>query len=261
MAIREPSVTGRRGETMRGADLTAMDQSTEAGETHQSLRKRRIRRYFRRSAALICLVGSLVFSGLLLKPFYSQNLGIVDHGRVIRTAQPTSSLKDLIQDYKLASILNLRGGSPRDSWYAHEARTAEESGVSFYDFPMSATRRPKRFELLRLIDLLKRCEYPLLIHCKAGADRTGLATTVYNMVALGQPPETAKEAFTIFHSHFPFFGTQHLHAPIDEYAAWLTQNNLPHTADRFREWVKNDYRADDPSVDPPPLAAGPRHPL
>ena len=39
--------------------------------------------------------------------------------------------------------------------------------MTFFDLPLSATTRPGRSDLLRLIDVLDRCPYPLLIHCKA----------------------------------------------------------------------------------------------
>lgn len=230
-------------------------------ETSRPPNRRWTPRKIARLTALFCLVVSLSVGGFLLKPFYSQNIGIVDPGRVIRSAQPTSRLDDMIREYELASILSLRGGSPKNFFYANEVRATNEAGVSFYDLPLSATRRPKRRELLLLIDVLNRCEYPLLIHCKSGADRTGLASGIYRMEVLGQPPEQAKEAFTVLHSHVPWFGTQHLHEPFDEYGAWLARHGLAHAPGRFREWVKNDYRADDPSVEPPPLAAGPRRPF
>mgnify|MGYP001080853300 CR=1 FL=1 len=222
-------------------------------------RKRRIRRYVVRPAAWLCLVAALILGSLLLKPFYSANLGIVDGGRVIRSAQPTAALKDMIRDHKLASILNLRGGSPRNDYYSNELRVAEEAGVDFYDVSMSATKRPRRSDLLRLIDVMNRCAYPLLIHCKSGADRTGLATTIYRMIVLKEPPEEALGAFTIYHSHVPILGPERLHEPIDEYAAWLARNGLPHTPERFHDWALNTYKSDDPSVEPPPVAPGSRH--
>ena len=86
------------------------------------------------------------------------------------------------REYGLKSILNLRGGGPGDWWYGLEIRSAREAGMTYYDLPLSATRRPTRRELLQLIDLHNRCSYPLLIHCKSGADRTGLASAIYRMV-------------------------------------------------------------------------------
>ena len=148
------------------------------------------------------------------RPWFQGNLGIVDAGRVIRSAQPTSQLPAWIRDYRLRSILNLRGGSNADWWYDAEVKAADAGGVSFYDFPLSATRRPTRRELLVLIDTLQTCPYPLLIHCKSGADRTGLASALYLMVRRGTPPEEAERAFTLEHGHVPLGGTEHLHEPL-----------------------------------------------
>ena len=189
------------------------------------------------------------------------NLGTVYPGRVIRAAQPTIQLRQLIKDHHLATILNLRGGSSKDTWYKSEVRTAEVSGVAFFDFPLKATARPTRSQLLTLIEFFDHCQYPLLIHCKAGADRTGLASALYLMTQQDEPPREASRAFTIYHGHIPLFGTEHLHEPLDEYARWLGSMGMAHTPARFREWVKNDYRSADPSIEPKPLAPGPRNPL
>jgi hypothetical protein len=206
----------------------------------------------------LCLLSLALF---LLRPWYGSNLGVVDPGRVIRAAQPTQQLHKIIQGYKLASILNLRGGSHKDRWYVDEVREAQNSGVAFFDLTLSATRRPTRSELLRLIDFFESCPYPLLIHCKSGADRTGMAAAVYRMVRLNEPPDKARGAFSLYYSHVPFFGPEHLHEPFTEYEEWLTRKMLPHSAARFRDWVKNEYHADDPPADPPPLLPGPRHPI
>jgi hypothetical protein len=206
------------------------------------------------TAVLLALVLCWVFR----RPWFQGNLGVVDAGRVIRSAQPTTQLPGWIRDHQLRSILNLRGGSPADWWYDSEVKAAEASGVSFYDFPLSATRRPTRRELLVLIDTLTVCPYPLLIHCKSGADRTGLASALYLMIHPGESPERAQQAFSLQFGHIPLGGTEHLHEPLDEYAAWLAARRLSHTPQRFRDWVKSEYRPADGSPDPPRLQPGPR---
>jgi hypothetical protein len=225
--------------------------------SRRSGRRRRLRR--------IALASSLVFVVLALsscwifrRPWFQGNLAIVDPGRVIRSAQPTSQLPAWIRDYDLRSILNLRGGSNADWWYDAEVKAAQADGVSFYDFPISATKRPTRRELLVLIDTLRSCPYPLLIHCKSGADRTGLASALYLMIRRGVPPEQAEEAFTLEHGHIPLCGPEHLHEPLHEYAAWLAARGLTHSLDRLRDWVKNDYESPGAPADPPPLEPGPR---
>ena len=221
------------------------------------VRKRRLRRIALASSLALVLLG-LTSCWTFRRPWFQGNLGVVDAGRVIRSAQPTSQLPAWIRDYHLRSILNLRGGSVSDWWYDAEVETARGTGVAFYDFPISATKRPTRRELLVLIDTLRSCPYPLLIHCKSGADRTGLASALYLMIHRGVPPERAEDAFTLEHGHIPLCGPEHLHEPLHEYAAWLGSHGLPHSPDRLRDWVKRDYvSAGDPD-DPTPLKPGPR---
>ncbi len=90
------------------------------------------------------IVGALAcaFVWEFRRPLFQGNLAIVDPGRVIRSAQPTSQLAQWVTDFHLKSILNLRGGSPADWWYEAEVRTAQESGLSFYDLPLERNTPP-----------------------------------------------------------------------------------------------------------------------
>jgi hypothetical protein len=209
-------------------------------------------------AAALVLAGSISLGWVFRRPWFEGNLGVVDPDRVIRSAQPTSQLAGWIDEFHLCSVLNLRGGNRSDSWYESEVTTTEARAVAFYDLPLSATRRPTRRELLFLIDLLQRAHYPLLIHCKSGADRTGLASALYLMVKRNQPPEIAENAFALEFGHIPFLGTEHLHEPLREYAAWLKDRERVHSPEQFRAWVKTEYRSNDPPVDPPLWPVGPR---
>ncbi len=201
---------------------------------------RRRRRRIAVELALLLVVGALTV-WTLRRPLFQGNYGVVDAGHVYRFAQPQpSDWPRLLKEVKPASVINLRGGSMKDPWYAAEAALAAR-GVDVYELTMSARARPRRFELLSLLDLFDRCRYPLLIHCKAGADRTGLASGLYRMYRLGEPPEIARGALTIAHGHVPITGTEHMHEPFIEYQAWLKAQGVEHTSERLRAWVANDY--------------------
>lgn len=219
------------------------------------IQRRRRRRVVAVGLLLVAALGATV---LFRNSLFYRNFGVVDQGFVYRAAQPEENLKTLVEKYKVASILNLRGGGTSDSFYTDEVRLATAKGIDFYDYPMSANRRPKRRDLLILIDLFQRCRYPLLIHCKSGSDRTGLASGLYLMVRSGTPPEKALDAFSLYYGHVPLFGPQNLHEPFDEYADWLRSKGLVHTPDRLRAWVENEYQADDPRREFEPLRSGPR---
>jgi protein tyrosine phosphatase (PTP) superfamily phosphohydrolase (DUF442 family) len=217
------------------------------------------RRGRKRLAALLLVLASLIAGAVTFRnPWFYGNFGVVEPGRVYRSAQPDGTLRGLIARYRLASVLNLRGGAQDDAWYADEVRATRDLGVDFYDFPMSATRRPARRELLILLELFDRCSYPLLIHCKSGSDRTGLATALYLMSRKGETPAQALGAFSLQYGHVPLFGPEHLHEPIEQYARWLEASGQAHSPARLRSWVENVY---EPSASPrsvPLLLPGPR---
>jgi protein tyrosine phosphatase (PTP) superfamily phosphohydrolase (DUF442 family) len=187
--------------------------------------------------------------GVFHRPLFLGNLATVDSGRVYRSAQPKRNLSHILDEYKPAAILNLRGGSPADDWYSAEVEQCSQRGIDFYDYPMSAESQPSRRELLTLIDFFDRTKYPLLIHCKKGADRTGLACALYQMSVQKVSPEQAMRCFAITHGHVPLFGPELLHRPLDEYREWLSSNQLEHSPARFRDWVARIYR-DPAGVEP-----------
>jgi protein tyrosine phosphatase (PTP) superfamily phosphohydrolase (DUF442 family) len=217
----------------------------------------RLRRRFKRLA-----IASLVVAGLVTftfrNPWFHGNFGVVDGGRVFRSAQPLDGLPGLIAEKRIKTVLNLRGGSDADPWYWAEVAATKRLGIDFYDLPLVATVRPTRKQLLTVLDLLDRCKYPLLIHCKSGSDRTGLVSALYLMSRKGIAPERAENAFSLYYGHVPLLGTRHLHEPLREYADWLRTCQIDHTSERFKEWVAHDYRADDPLVEVVPIEPGPR---
>lgn len=213
------------------------------------------RRFWLGGSVLLTLaVGVIVFRG----PLFRHNFGVVDAGKVYRSAQPKAEFPELAARLKLGSVLNLRGGSPGDVWYADEVRATTDQGIDFYDFPMSATRRPARSELRTLVDLFERCRYPVLIHCKSGSDRTGLASTLYLLTVKSVPPEQAVGEFSLHYGHVPLSGTRRLHEPFDEYAEWLRRGKHSHNRARFETWLETIYVDDTPAVAVRPIRPGPR---
>src|SRR5262245_25899484 len=102
------------------------------------------------------------------------NFHTVIAGELYRSAQPTpAQLEAHIRGEGIGTIVNLRGENDHARWYADEIATAEKLGVKHIDFRMSATRilPPDRAD--QLVAILKSAPKPILIHCEAGADRSG----------------------------------------------------------------------------------------
>jgi len=102
------------------------------------------------------------------------NVHAVVPGVVFRSAQlPPDRLAALIEAEHVRTVLNLRGAARGQAWYDHEVAASARLGVRHVDFELSAVRDvpvPVAEQLVRLMDELPK---PLLLHCQAGADRSG----------------------------------------------------------------------------------------
>lgn len=134
------------------------------------------------------------------------NFHTVAEGLVYRSAQPTpEGLLTAFDRLGVRTVVNLRGESPGESWWEREHETCEAAGVAIVDIRMSAQALPPRETLLELYDTLLRAEYPILIHCQGGADRTGAAAAIWRMVVLGESNRDAKAELSPEFFHFEPF--------------------------------------------------------
>lgn len=131
------------------------------------------------------------------------NLHEVISGELYRSAQPgEGDLGAIVRRYGIASVLNLRGAAPGQAWYETERAEAERLGLVHADFAMSASRAIGQEEAERLIDLMRDMPKPLLVHCRHGADRTGLAVALYLAAIAGAGERAAEAALSIRYGHF-----------------------------------------------------------
>lgn len=108
------------------------------------------------------------------------NLHPVVESELYRAAQPTPwQLPKLIEKYGIRSVLNLRGRKPHRAFYALERERLEAAGVPMIDLELYSRRLPGSNELRALKEAFMRAPKPILMHCKAGADRSSLASTLY----------------------------------------------------------------------------------
>jgi protein tyrosine/serine phosphatase len=143
-------------------------------------------------ASLVAVVA--VAGGALAATHLDNNFHAIVAGEAYRSAQPTADEIRAYRDkYHIATIVNLRGAGPGHAWYDEEVKAATELGIRHIDFPMNARTELTQQQSLALIALLQVAPKPLLIHCKEGSDRTGLASALY-LAALAGATEPVSEA-------------------------------------------------------------------
>lgn len=139
--------------------------------------------------------GALVACGLyLLGLMGSNNMHATIPGELYRSAQLNAQALDSYHHrYGIRSIINLRGENTGAAWYEAEKSFAESHAVALLNFRMSAKRRLDARQVRSLIALMEHAPKPVLIHCRQGADRTGLAVALY-MAAIRHSDEGTAEA-------------------------------------------------------------------
>lgn len=115
-------------------------------------------------------------------------------GVLYRSAQLSpSQFARFKQEDGIRSIINLRGANPGKGWYDDELREANALGIAHFDFPMKASRILTQEQAQQLIAMMRDAPKPLLLHCEGGADRTGLAASLY-LAAIGRKGEEEAES-------------------------------------------------------------------
>jgi protein tyrosine phosphatase (PTP) superfamily phosphohydrolase (DUF442 family) len=200
-------------------------------------------RFSRRNLFRLIGAGTVLgFSAEAARVVLGSNKHTVIPGRVYRTAQLSQqNLERAIAENHIRTVINLRGFGPDQSWYLAEARATHAAGISQEDITLSAKRFPPQSEIIRLIEVLDRTEYPVLIHCAQGADRTGLASVIVLLLYTNADLETARRQMWPRYGHLPVGRTVVLDQFFDYYEAWLAARGQQHTPELFRTWVKSAY--------------------
>ncbi|AHA27889.1 dual specificity protein phosphatase family protein [Candidatus Liberibacter americanus] len=159
---------------------------------------------------LAILVISLISLGIFLyiRLNHSQNFHVVEPGVVYRSAQPDAKfIKHLWDEYGIKSIINLRNLND-NILYKEEETISKKLGIKLINFPISIPKGLNENEIIKLITLLKETPKPLLIHCKSGADRAGLASYLYLYFISKDQKANADKQLSIFYGHIPYFKTR-----------------------------------------------------
>ena len=139
------------------------------------------------------------------------NFHPITPGEAYRSAQlDRDELEYYTRKFKLRSIINVRGQNAGESWYQQEIASSQNLGVSHFDLGLDSEKAPTPTELTELLRLFTIAPRPVLIHCQAGADRSGLAAALWKMVIDGSPKSEAREQLAIRFGHMPFGPTQAL---------------------------------------------------
>ena len=155
--------------------------------------------------------------------------------RAWRAAQPAPHDIAQLKRMGIKTIVNLRGERLCGSYWL-EVAACKRYDIKMVNCVVRSRAAPSIEELRNVRDLFERIEFPALIHCKSGADRAGLISTLYMHIVEGQPIETAVKQLSLRYGHIKQADTGVLDHFFQNY---IEANNRSPIA--FFDWVENVY--------------------
>ncbi|WP_312139343.1 dual specificity protein phosphatase family protein [Brevundimonas sp.] len=176
------------------------------------------------SVISIAAAATLLTLGYLQGLQISGNFHPVVEGRAYRSAQPKGDdLDRYYQTYGIKTVINLRGQRDGAKWYDDEIAALKRLGITHVNFRMSANRELSREDAEALVRVLDSAEKPILIHCKAGSDRSGLASALYIAAVERGSEQDAERQISIKYGHIslPVSSTFAMDRTFESLEPWL----------------------------------------
>jgi hypothetical protein len=132
------------------------------------------------------------------------------------------------------------------------------AGATQIDMALASCEWMSRDQLRMLVRVLDSCEYPVLIHCWRGAERTGLVSALTELLRPGETLDDARGQFALRYLFLRVGDGVLMQDHLERYAAWLSEQGRTHTPERLRQWVTSGYHPGRPGreqwpYDPFPL--------
>ncbi|NLR95923.1 dual specificity protein phosphatase family protein [Rhizobium sp. P38BS-XIX] len=151
----------------------------------------------------------VVAGGFYAHMLWTTNFHPVIAGELYRSSQPSGAMiAELQKQYGIKTIINLRGDNTGRHWYDKEITEAKHLDINHIDFRMSSNKELTQEQAAELVAIMRDAPKPLLIHCQAGADRTGLASALYVAAIAKSGEAAAEDQMSIFYGHLPLSFTR-----------------------------------------------------
>lgn len=152
-----------------------------------------------------------------------------------RSSQPAPHDVRVLAKRGVKTILNLRGQRDCGS-YRLEMQACRKYGIRLVDFSVKSRQAPTKRTFHEAKALFDSIEYPMLLHCKSGADRAGLMSVLYMILKENVPVQQAKRQLSLRFGHIRQADTGVLDFVFDSYLAHNKREPIA-----FLDWIDAHY--------------------
>ncbi len=143
------------------------------------------------------------------------NLGRISN-QLYRSGQPEGQGFDALKELGVSIVVNLRDDSEKS-----EKQQVESRGIRYVHIPWRGTAHPDNRQVAQFLQLLRdNPDKKVLVHCRRGAERTGVMVAAYRISEHGWTPEQALDEMEDF--KFLGFWFRHLKKYVRNFPAQLT---------------------------------------
>jgi protein tyrosine phosphatase (PTP) superfamily phosphohydrolase (DUF442 family) len=152
-----------------------------------------------------------------------------------RSSQPTMwQLRREVKRRGIKTIINLKGANLGSAYYAFEKEQCARLGIRLVDIDIYSRGIPEGSRIRRAKEVFDSAEYPIWIHCKAGADRAGIYSTLYQYFRKHIPIGETNQL-----KLWPFGHIRHSNAgKIDFYLEQFLAYQREHPEAEFLDWAE-----------------------
>lgn len=148
-------------------------------------------------------------------------------------------INKLHKRFDLKTIISLRRADTTGQ-YLLEKEACDALDIELIHVVMSSRELPHKEKIFESRDVLRNANYPILIHCKSGADRAGLMSVFYRHFVLAEPISEARKELSMKYGHFRWADTGKLDYFFDAFCAF----EQSHPEVSFSDWVEHHYDRD-----------------
>ena len=124
--------------------------------------------------------------------YFPKNFGVVEPGQIYRSGQLSPMLvKKTLANNNVKVVISLENNNPQKPFQKAELEACRDLGIEHLNFPLAGngTGDVDRYvEAIAAMDAAVKEGKPVLVHCAAGAQRTGGVVAVYELLVRHKSP-------------------------------------------------------------------------